>query len=378
MTTADYAAKMGGIEGKKKYYEGKFITETDPALMQKYQDLYNQLSEFETEGKSYYDIQNELKKVQKDLSNLGKPKPEGKPQFSPDAYGQRKTDAWAQRFTSKYEADKYYRPLLDADWGTLTEEEKFAVWQYTHNSHPINRPLSGYNGRWGRSNYTGIDKVRWDNENGNYDAILSTKIFQKKYANAVSPSYGGQIRNYQDVVAELTTGIEKSGMRKDVFLVRGSDLNGLAGLLEGDVISFKEAEQLLNAGDIAALQSKLLGNSFQSHSFMSTGIADGTGFGGNVAYKIYAPAGTKAIYAEPASYFGNTISGEHIYKSGAAYSGVGGEAEIIIQRGTTFRVTGIEKTGSSSYVVNMEVVDQPDYFKTGYEHTFDGGLTSEK
>ena len=72
------------------------------------------------------------------------------------------------------------------------------------------------------------------------------------------------------MVAELTTGIEKSGMQKDVFLVRGSDLNGLAGLLEGDVISFKEAEQLLNAGDIAALQSKLLGNSFQSHSFMST------------------------------------------------------------------------------------------------------------
>lgn len=69
---------------------------------------------------------------------------------------------------------------------------------------------------------------------------------------------------------------------------------------------------------------------------------------------------------------------EGLYKKGASYSGVGGEAEIIIQRGTTFRITGIEKKGSSSYVVNMEVVDQPDYFKTGYEHTYDGGLTSEK
>lgn len=378
VTTADYAAKMGSIEGKKKYYEGKFITETDPALMQKYQDLYHQLQEFETEGKSYYDIQSELKKVQKDLSNLGKPKPEGKPQFSPDAYEQRKAEAWAKRFTSKYEADKYYRPLLDADWGTLTEEEKFAVWQYTHNSHPINRPLSGYNGKWGRSNYTGIDSVRWNNENGNYDGIVSSATFKKKFANTKNPVYGGDMRDYSDVVAELTTGIEKSGMQKDVFLVRGSDLNGLAGLLEGDVISFKEAEQLLNAGDIVTLQSKLLGNNFQSHSFMSTGIADGTGFGGNVAYKIYAPAGTKAIYAEPASFYGNTISGEKIYKAGASYSGVGGEAEIIIQRGTTFRITDIEKTGSNSYVVKMEVVDQPDYFKTGYEHTFDGGLTSEK
>lgn len=377
--TADYAAKMGSIEGKKKYYEGKFITETDPALMQKYQDLYQQLQEFETEGKSYYDIQSELKKVQNELNNLGKPKPQGKPQFAPDAYEQRKTEAWAKRFTSKYQADAYYRPLLDKDWETLTEEEKFAVWQYTHNSHPINRPLSGYNGRWGRSNYTGIDSVKWNNENGNYDGILSSATFKRKFANTKNPVYGGDMRSYDDVIAELTTGIDKSGMQSDVFLVRGSDINGLAGLLEGDVISFKDAEQLLNSGDIAALQSKILGEKFQSHSFMSTGIADGTGFSGQIAYKIYAPAGTKAIYAEPASYYGNTVGAkEKLYKVGAASSGVGGEAEIIIQRGTTFRITEIEKTGYSSYEVRMEIVDQPDYFKTGYEHTFDDGLTSEK
>lgn len=378
VTTADYAKKMGGIEGKKKYYEGKFVTESNPSLMQKYQDLYNKLSEFETEGKSYYDIQNELKKVQKDLSNLGKPKPEGKPQFSPDAYEQRKTDAWAKRFTDRYKADKYYRPLLDKDWDTLTDEEKFSVWQYTHNSNPINRPLSGYNGKWERSNYIGIDKVKWDNENGNYDALLFTKSFKKKFANAVSPSYGGQIRSYRDVVAELTTGIEKSGMQSDVFLVRGSDFKGLAGLLEGDVISFKEAKELLSAGDITTLKAVVERQNFKSHAFMSTGIAEKTGFKGSVAYKIYAPAGTKAIYAEPASYFGNTISGEQIYKSGASYSGVSIEAEIIIQRGTTFRITEIKKTGCNSYEVQMEVVDQPDYFKTGYEYTFDDGLTSEE
>ena len=179
------------------------------------------------------------------------------------------------------------------------------------------------------------------------------------------------------MIAELTTGIEKSVIRSDVFLVRGSDFNGLAGLLESDIISFKDAEQFLNAGDITTLKAIIERQNFQSHSFMSTGIADGTGFSGSVAYKIYAPAGTKAIYAEPASYYGNTISGEYIYKSGASYSGVGGEAEIIIQRGTTFRITEIEKTGNNSYEVRMEVVDQPDYFKTGYEHTSDGGLTSE-
>ena len=149
------------------------------------------------------------------------------------------------------------------------------------------------------------------------------------------------------------------------------------GLLEGNVISFDDAERLLSNGDVNSLLNIVKGERFQSHSFMSTGIADGTGFGGQIAYKIYAPKGTKAIYAEPTSYFGSTISGEEIYKTGKSYSSVGGEAEIIIQRGTTFRITDIVKK-VGSYEVRMEVVDQPDYYKTGYEHTHDNGLTSEK
>ena len=249
------------------------------------------------------------------------------------------------QFTGAYKLRGAYYKL-----STLTEEEKVCRVVSTPTIHtPSTARYPGIMGNGGGSNYTGIDSVRWNNENGNYDGIVSSATFKKKFANTKNPVYGGDMRDYSDVVAELTTGIEKSGMQKDVFLVRGSDLNGLAGLLEGDVISFKEAEQLLNAGDIGTLKSIIEKQSFQSHSFMSTGIADGTGFGGNVAYKIYAPAGTKAIYAEPASFYGNTISGEKIYKAGASYSGVGGEAEIIIQRGTTFRITDIEKTGSNSY-----------------------------
>ena len=377
VTTADWASL--NIAGKKQYYESQIFSGNAGGKVQEFSDYIKQLEELDAEGKAYADIQTGLKKVQSELSNLGKPKPEGKPQFSPDAYGQRKDEAWAKRFTSKEQADKYYRPLLDKDWDSLTDEEKFGVWQYTHNSHPINRPLSGYNGKWGRSNYAGIDKVRWDNENGNYDGVLQTQTFKKKFANAKNPVYGGDIRNYRDVIAEVTTAIDKSELQSDVWLVRGSDFNGFAGILEGDIISFKEAEQLLNSGDIATLESKILGEKFQSHSFTSTGIADGAGFGGNISYKIYAPAGTKAIYAEPASYFGATVGhSEKLYKAGQSYSRVGGEAEIIVQRGTSYRVTGIAKTGYNSYEVKMEIVDQPDYFKTGYEHTFDDGLTSEK
>ena len=67
-TTADWASL--NIEGKKKYYEGKFITESDPDLMKKYQDLYNQLQELDTEGKAYADIQKELQQVNKQISKV--------------------------------------------------------------------------------------------------------------------------------------------------------------------------------------------------------------------------------------------------------------------------------------------------------------------
>lgn len=67
VTTADFPNL--NIEGKKKYYEGKFITETDPDLMQKYQDLYKQVQELEVEGKAYADVQQELKKIQTEQSS---------------------------------------------------------------------------------------------------------------------------------------------------------------------------------------------------------------------------------------------------------------------------------------------------------------------
>lgn len=380
VTTADWNAKKGAVQAKKDYFENKFIHAADAAEMQKWKDLMDKVDDFDKQGAAYYTLQQKLAKAKKDLDNLKKTggKAAATP-FTPDAYGQRKDDAWKKRFKDKNTADKYYRPLLDAEWNNLSEEEKFAIWQYTHNSHPINRPLSGYNGKWGRSNFVGHGNVPWNKESGtNYDAVLHSSSFVKKFANAKNSTYGGDIRQYADVIAELTTAIEKNVLQDDLWLVRGSGVDGLAGLLDGSVISYSQVESLVNSGDIQTLKQLVLNEKFQMHSFTSTGIADGTGFGGAVSYKIYAPKGTKAVYAEPQSYYGSTISGEELYTAGKNYSHVGGEAEVIVQRGTSYRIVDIKSTGHGSIEVIMEVVEQPDYYKSGYEHTFDGGLTSEK
>ena len=94
---------------------------------------------------------------------------------------------------------------------------------------------------------------------------------------------------------------------------------------------------------------------------------------------MFAPKGTHAIYAEPASYYGETVGQrEKIYKVGQSHISIGGEAEVIIQRGTDFRITNVDFDEYGNITVKMEVVNQPDYFKTGLEHTHNGGKTSYK
>ena len=68
VTTADWQGL--NIAGKKQYYEGKFITETDPDLMKKYQEFYKQLEELDAEGSSYHDIQQQLKKIEQEIAKV--------------------------------------------------------------------------------------------------------------------------------------------------------------------------------------------------------------------------------------------------------------------------------------------------------------------
>ena len=384
VTTLDWIDKKDSVDAKKKYFGNKFISAAEISEMQKWKDLIDEVEDFNTQGSLYYSLQQQIKQLGNKIDKIKKngmlSTAKTGSAFTADAYGQRKDDAWKNRFKDKNAADNYYRPLLDAEWGNLTDEEKFSVWQYTHNSHPINRPLSGYDRAWGsRSNFKGLDKINWDNESGtNYDAVLHSSDFINKFANGKSKDYGGNIRKYSDVVSDLTRAIDKNVFQDDLWLVRGSGVDVLAGLLDGSTVSYSQVEKLINSGDIDTLRQLIQNEAFQMHSFTSTGVASGTGFGGAVSYKIYAPKGTKGIYAEPQSYYGSTISGEELYTAGKKHYGVGGEAEVILQRGTTYRIVDVQPKGYGSVEVIMEVVDQPDYFKTGYEHTFDGGLTSEK
>lgn len=375
VTYADYEAKKDSIQKKKDYYLSKIayyenIGKTDSANMLK--GYLKELEEFEKNGKSFSKLFKTLDEAKQKVADLS-PKPKigatGKI-FDLDLFTD-KVKKLAKRFDADavYGADRYHRRFLDSIWDNLTDAEKYSIWEYTRNSNPMNKSLSGYHDNWSRPNFLGLDKTVWGHE----DSWRSLPGPFKKFGKNGNCAY-------HKAITDCTKAIEKSALPDGVMLVRGSDKSGFAGMIEGNLFSYEQAEKLLKK-PVSEINKALKDQVIQNHAFTSTGIAEGTGFGGAVRYKIYAPKGTKAIYAEPQSYFGETVGASaELYKKEQYYRRVGGEAEVILQRGTEFRITNVREDsgGFGTIIVEMEVIAQPDYFKYGDEDTYNAGKTRHK
>lgn len=358
VTVADYIAKQDKIQAKLDYFNQQFSSTGDS----KWSDLINLTKTFEQQGKQYAQLYADLQNTQQSLKDVRK-----KLGIVEDKWSDARKAA-AKSFSDRYDADKYYRPLLDANWSKYSEHEKYSIWEYTHNSNPMNKVLSGYHDTWSRSGFKGLGNTNWDYENRWRD--FATADFENRFG------VNGHVA-YANTIRDLTNAIEKSTLADDVWLVRNSNTAGLAGLFEGKHISFDDAKDMLDNGDVSGLFNLLQNQDFTNHAFMSTGVSSDVNFSSSkVRYKIYAPKGTKAVYAEPQSYFGATIKNdERIYNAGEAYTHVGGEAEMILQRGTTYNLRSMKMNGNT-IEVELDVKESPNYFKTGLEQTFNDGATS--
>lgn len=321
VTTADWAGL--NIQGKKQFYEGKFITETDPDKMKEFQELYKQVQELDTEGKAYHDIQVELQKVQSQIqkvqSDLQKLENGGIMDAVDDAFTQARKDAamWAK---STQEADKQLRKVCGDVWQAASRTERHAIYDYTSGSGKFNRPLSGFQGGWGNYNNKGVGNVDLNYE-GAYKEIKS-----------------------------MTDIIGKSTYDFDVWLQRGCGteaIESFLGLPNGTLgrMTHDQLQQFVDR------ESRIF-------SFTSTGVAKGKGFSGNVIMNIYAPKGTQMMYAEPFSAFGN--GGGKSWNGIDPQSTFGYESEMIIQRGAYYRITKIEKSNGTIYI-DLEVHPEKGY-----------------
>lgn len=324
VTTADWLSKHGSIQAKKEYFTNKLLYAVDVDEANKWKDLIQQLEEFDAEGKAYYDLQSQLKKIQGDLQLLQNG---GKIDDAAAAYTQARKDAalWAK---STRAADDRLREVCGQVWQGASRSERHAIYDYTSGSGKFNRPLSGFEkpysmpgSGWEQKYFKGVNQVWIDYEGA-----------------------GDEIR-------EMTELISRSTYEFDVWLQRGgaaTEMDSLLGLSPGTFKSMSEAE----------LQ-QFVDKFGRRTAFTSTGVAKGKGFSGDVIMNVYAPSGTQMMYAEPFSAFGN--GGGSGWDGISPQSSFGSESEMIIQRGAYFKITKIERSGSGTIFVDMEVHPEKGY-----------------
>ena len=232
---------------------------------------------------------------------------------------QRKENALWFDQTEKDKADKEFRSKTKKVWDSATKEEKIAATRYTGGSGMFNRPLRGFDNSW--YDYVGIGKVSLNNELAEKDIINLTNLINKNKSN------------------------------KDLWLQRGiSTKAGTSNFLGLGIDASK-----LKAMSETELQS-LVGKIVKDEAFVSCGTTKGSGFGGDIL-NIYCPKGTKMIYAEPFSvYNGDSLNPSNLWDGVSKYI-LRDEFETILQRGTSFRITKIEKVNNYLYI-DVEVVAQ--------------------
>lgn len=235
-----------------------------------------------------------------------------------DKFTQKRKDAayWFTGYDAKERADKVLRPDTGALWKAATKEERYAAYKYTSGSGSFNRPLRGYQGSW--YNFKGVGQVSLDYEGSGDD------------------------------IKRLTDLIDRNPSKFDIWLQRGVESDsGAAGFFGID-------EKLLRASE-DELRQLLVGKVVKDEAFTSTAGAKGQGFSGSLILNIYAPKGTKYIYCEPFSHYGQ---GAKLNWDGISeQSSFGYEFEVLLQRGTRYKITKIEKSGGTIYA-DVDIVGQ--------------------
>lgn len=311
VTTADWKVKSGGIAAKKAYFKDKLaFGELTPEETAKFKGLLQDLEEFDAEGQQLYNLQKKQKTIQESLSKL---KNGGKEDPNPYSESRKDVALWAQ---TPQEADEVLRERCGEVWRKASKAEKDALYAYTQGSGGFNRPLRGHDGYWG--NFKGVGKVDLDNE-----------------------GRGAAIQH-------MTNVINRSTYDKDIWLQRGIETaEGAASFLGISV-------EALRTLPPKKLQELLKKDPKIEHAFTSCGSAKGQGFSGYI-FRIYCPKGTKMVYAEPFSHFG--AGHKRKWDGKKQQASFGYEDETIIQRGTTYRITKVEKVGNK-LTFEMEVVEQ--------------------
>lgn len=225
--------------------------------------------------------------------------------FDADAYSKERRDnaMWSK---DTVEADARLRTKCGEVWQNAPKEERAAIHGYTEEYHNINEPLRGLT-----------------------------------YIGSATKTERGLKR-----IPLIESIINKSTYDFDMWVQRGDSMVALK----------KFGLTNYNSATDAEIQA-LVGKTGVEGAFWSAGVAKGKGFSGSIIFNIYMPRGTKAMYCEPFSAFGHGACSPD-WDGISGQTSFGYESEILIQRGTKFRITKVQKGTNGTWYIDLDVVEQ--------------------
>lgn len=224
-------------------------------------------------------------------------------------------------------ADGVLRDTAGEVWRNATKAEKDYIYEYTRSYHKYNEPLRGI--EYGTNKFLGVGNVDLDAIGTNYGSFKRGEIH-------------GQMKNIESI-------IDKAEIPEDIWVQRGCSLSGMDKFFGIDSSDFYLSE--------AELSAKLVDTEPVEYAFMSCGVSKGKGLNtsGGVVLNLYCPQGTKGMYIEPISAFGNGAGRK--WDGISKQSSFGSEAEILLQHGTKMRVTKVERSHGTWYI-DVDVIEQ--------------------
>lgn len=321
VTLDDWDYKHGAIQAKEEYFKAQMAKDPDNP---KWQGLLDDLHDFDAKGQAYWALKNDINKIENPLIKLQS----GATRFIDEgvAYPQSRLDKalWAK---DPREADKMLRAKCGQVWRSASEAEKDAIYEYTTSYSKFNEPLRGI--EYGTQKKLGV---------GNVDLDMI----------GVNNWYGYKKGEVHKLIDNMSAIIEKSSYDSDIWLQRGCGYAGMDDFFGISMETFRLPEKELK---------KILENKeYTEHAFMSCGTAKGRGFPDKpIIMNIFAPKGTKMMYAEPFSYYGH--GSKRSWNGISEQSSFGIESEIIGQHGTRMLCTKVEKAHGKIFF-DMEIVGQ--------------------
>lgn len=359
-------ADVKGYSTQSKVYH-KILFDLKNAMVAQDKDLAKQLLK-EAEDKRDSLIQLKTKRAVN--------KNNGSIPFDANAYSKTRKDAalWARDADT---GDDYFRPFAEADWKRWSKNEKEVAFNYTSGSSYINEPCykTYLNTKYG---VHGEVRDSWKDINTLSDMIEKSKPFTRDVwlnRGASIDEFFGQFG--EKLISDRTIEIKYENIAKKIKdkkeELRWEMNNQKIKKLQSKIDDLQKQLDSIDISNIITSDlSKIIGKEGLNKPFMSTAHTKGYGFVGSgenkvtshCVYNIYCPKGTKGIYTEPYSRYGRLWDDGYKWDGKDGVHSYGGSMglEVILQRGTRFRVTKVQRlynSGDFKWFIDIEVIDQP-------------------